>query len=318
MRPTVSVLVPAYNSADFVREAITSALEQHDVPLEVIVVDDGSSDGTAEVVTGMSDPRVRLLQQENGGVAVARNRAAAAARGEFLALLDADDVWLPHKLATQLRRLEDDPDVGAVGSLMYHIDPESRVLGVTAPLLLTRRSHRRVRTGELNPFPISSVVLRREVFERVGGFDESLRQHVPAMVEDADLLSKVARCSRLVGIHQPLGGYRIHRSAATATGFRNQRQGLRFLVARQRASARGATLTWEDFVTSDQPTLRERIAEWSALRYRLAGQALADGEHVRAAALGLASLALDPRGLMRLVGQQWWRVTGRMPRTLRE
>src|SRR3954464_9718855 len=114
--PTVSVIVPAYNVAPYIRAAIDSALAQTFRDLEVIVVNDGSTDETASIVDACcaADPRVRLIEQPNRGLSAARNTALAAARGEFLALLDGDDTWDPGFLEAQLAVFGDRPDVSIV------------------------------------------------------------------------------------------------------------------------------------------------------------------------------------------------------------
>src|SRR5947209_8661253 len=93
--PRLSVVIPAYNSARTIRAAVASTLNQTRPVLEVIVVDDGSTDATAEVVTGIADPRVRLVSRPNGGPSAARNAGIAVARGEWVGFLDSDDLWLP-------------------------------------------------------------------------------------------------------------------------------------------------------------------------------------------------------------------------------
>src|SRR5690348_11964260 len=93
--PRLSVVIPAYNAATTIRAAVTSTLRQTRPVLEVIVVDDGSADATADVVSAIGDPRVRLISRVNGGPSAARNAGIAAARGEFVAFLDSDDLWLP-------------------------------------------------------------------------------------------------------------------------------------------------------------------------------------------------------------------------------
>src|SRR5690242_14976762 len=113
-QPSVSVIIPTYNRARFVGEAVASALAQTLPPLEVIVVDDGSTDDTADVVARLNDPRVVYLRQENAGPATARNTGVEAARGDLIALLDSDDRWLPRKLELQVPLFEGDGKIGLV------------------------------------------------------------------------------------------------------------------------------------------------------------------------------------------------------------
>src|SRR3954447_16755698 len=126
--PLVSALVAAYNAEPYIAEALRSALDQDWPELEVIVVDDGSTDGTAAVVAGFADPRIRLIRQANAGAVGAVNTAFAAARGELLALLDADDAWPAGRLRAQWAVLEARPEVGLVYGDMTVIDAAGRVL----------------------------------------------------------------------------------------------------------------------------------------------------------------------------------------------
>jgi hypothetical protein len=130
--PLVSVIVPAYNAASTVQETLRSVLAQTCARIEVIVVDDGSTDDTATAVANVAvqDARVRLERQAQSGVAAARNRAIRCASGEFIAPMDADDVWHPTKLERQLRRFGDGaPDLGVVYSWFRYMDTDGRVLG---------------------------------------------------------------------------------------------------------------------------------------------------------------------------------------------
>jgi glycosyltransferase involved in cell wall biosynthesis len=174
-RGTVSVIIPAYNAAAYVGRAVESALSQTYLPLEILVIDDGSSDETAEIVEQLPAP-VRLIRKTNGGPATARNLGARQAQGDWLALLDADDLWMPDKLRVQLE-YGTNPDVGMVHCLPDHRDD-------AVPPQLTFE-HLWNRNWIIN----SSVLLRRSAFDGLGGFNEA-RELIS--VEDYNLWIRVA------------------------------------------------------------------------------------------------------------------------------
>jgi glycosyltransferase involved in cell wall biosynthesis len=176
--PTISTLIPAYNAAAFVGRAIESALAQTYPPLDIIVVDDGSKDNTSEVVARYPPP-VRVIRQVNGGPAAARNRAAREARGEWFALLDADDSWLPEKLERQLEHTAS-PDIGIVFTRAAYDAVRRRQIPV-------RPSFDSL--WESNCVGNSGVMIRRATFEAVGGFDEDRKL---IGVEDYNLWLRVA------------------------------------------------------------------------------------------------------------------------------
>ena len=155
----VSVIIPAYNSAGTIEAAISSALAQTVAPLEVLVIDDGSTDDTADRAAAFGPP-VRLLRKQNGGPGSARNHGARLARGEWLGLLDADDLWFPDKIERQLA-LGQCPRIGIIGGL----DTHSR-MGVPAEIHFAA-------LWRCNLLCNSSVLIRREAFEAVGGFSEN-------------------------------------------------------------------------------------------------------------------------------------------------
>ena len=178
--PAVSVVVPLYNKAPHVEAALRSILAQSFTDFEVIVVDDGSTDGGAEIVAGITDPRLRLLRQDNAGAGAARNAGIAAARGRWVAFLDADDLWYPDKLARQLAALARSPElVWAAGAFMRIVDNQPtqppRVLDeswfadeeVIRDALLILAGGRPIWTG--------TVMVRRDVLLELGGFDPTLR-----------------------------------------------------------------------------------------------------------------------------------------------
>lgn len=126
----VSVIIPTYNRPEYLRQAVASVLAQTFPDLEVIVVDDGSGGETAAMMAAFSDPRVQYIYQENAGRSAARNRGMAAARGEFIALLDDDDLYLPHKLAVQVAFLDSHPDTGLVVGGAQVIAPDGKITGL--------------------------------------------------------------------------------------------------------------------------------------------------------------------------------------------
>lgn len=192
--PTVSVIVPAFNAAGTIKDTLRSALAQTLQDIEVIVVDDGSTDETVRVVARMAerDPRVRLVCQENAGVAAARNTAIASARGTYVAPLDADDVWYPDKLAVQVARMErDGPGMGMVYTWWVGVDEATAIRGSSFP----SRVEGDVALCLLYVNFIgcaSSPLYRLEVVERVGGYDPNLRDQGAQGCEDWDLSLRVA------------------------------------------------------------------------------------------------------------------------------
>ncbi len=189
--PTISVIIPAYNAASYVLRAIESALAQTYPALEILVIDDGSSDATAELVAPLPPP-VRLLRKENGGPATARNLGASQAHGDWLALLDADDVWYPDKLRQQLCYAAD-PEIG-----MVHCLPDHRADDIPARLSFDHLWRR-------NWIHNSAVLIRRRAFEALGGFNEA-RQLIS--VEDYNLWLRVAASDwKIITCPRPLCHY---------------------------------------------------------------------------------------------------------------
>jgi glycosyltransferase involved in cell wall biosynthesis len=202
--PLVSVVVPAYNAARTLPETVQSVLDQSMRDIEVIVVDDGSTDETLETARAIDDPRVTVLPQPNGGVSAARNNGARAARGRYVAFLDSDDLWLPHKLERQLEILEREPDVHAVQAGVVFVDDGLQPLSVRPcadwedPLLDT------LYFRNLPAFPSTVIITREKLLER-GGFDTSL-----VILEDWELAVHAAWHWDLRSVHEPLGLYRFH------------------------------------------------------------------------------------------------------------
>lgn len=208
--PLVSVIIPAYNGAAFIAQTLRSVLAQTYSNLEVLVVDDGSTDETAEIVTtfGQVDPRVRLLHQANAGVAAARNLAIAQSQGEFIAPIDADDLWYPENLERQVHCMVEGGDaVGLVYSWSIDIDETATPLGS-------------FRASEIqgNVYPTlvchnflgnaSASMIRRSCLEEVGGYDPTLRDRKAQGCEDWDLYLRIAERWEFRVVPAFLIGYR--------------------------------------------------------------------------------------------------------------
>jgi len=193
----VSVVIPTFNRRALVREAVASVCAQRDVACEILVVDDGSSDGTAAALREEFGTRLRVLDTPNRGVAAARNLGVAASSGELIAFLDSDDLWLPDKVAAQ------------VALFTSHAQAEicqTEEIWLRNGVRVNPCAHHRKPSGDIFEASLrlclispSAVVLRRSLFERVGGFDETL----PAC-EDYDLWLRILRDTPVWLIDRPL------------------------------------------------------------------------------------------------------------------
>jgi glycosyltransferase involved in cell wall biosynthesis len=280
--PTVSVVIPAYNHARYLAEAVESALGQTLPAVEVIVVDDGSTDETPQVLA-RHRARVRIVRQANRGVSAARNAGASLAQGDLLAFLDADDVWLPQKLEAQAARFADDPELGLVHCAVEDIDAEGRALRtctdgmegrVAEEMLLFRRA---VILGGG-----SGAVVTRARFHETGGFDESLGTSA-----DWDLHHRIARRAPVGFVPRVLLRYRVHGANMHADVARTAEEMLR---AYAKAFAEEPALA----------ALRGRA--YGGLHAMLSGSFQAQGRLGPAVAHGLRALAHDPSRFVRILG----------------
>jgi len=208
---TVSVIIPAYNAAPYLSDAIDSVLSQTRPADEIIVVDDGSTDDTVTVARRYGD-RILLLQQPNRGPAAARNLGLAHARGEYVAFLDADDVWTDRNLELQVRALTEHPEyVLAYGHVRRFVSP-------AAPeFLRATPCDRSWPQGDVSTALIHdtiwatcAAVIRRSVLLRTGGFDEALR-----VGEDYDLWLRIAGQGPVGYVPYYVGAIRLHPDSAT-------------------------------------------------------------------------------------------------------
>ncbi len=208
--PLVSAIIPAYNCAKTIAAAIESVRAQTWPHIEIVICDDGSTDDTARVIAEVA-PDAVYVHQENAGPSAARNTAAAAASGEFLATLDADDYWLPEKTARQMAVLLADETVGAVATNGFQQRDGRQQLWTRTdgPRLREMTVHEQLR-GDLRPIS-ASMIIRTELFRTLGGYDTAL-----TCGEDLDLLCRlVASGYRLIYLNEPL--YRYVRRSGSIT-----------------------------------------------------------------------------------------------------
>jgi glycosyltransferase involved in cell wall biosynthesis len=208
--PRVSIAIPTYNRADLVAKAIDSVLDQDYLDREVIVVDNGSTDGTPAVLDAYGD-RIRVLSRDNLGRAGGRNEAILAARGELIAFLDSDDEWLPGSLARRVYALDQHPDVGMVHGHVTVIDEQGRCFDAVTERqrALARAYHEHGVTYAgyaLHCMCLTSTTLvRRSCFEQLGLYDPAIA------VEDLDLYLRLALDSRILFLDgEPIARYRLH------------------------------------------------------------------------------------------------------------
>lgn len=189
--PTVSVVIPTFNRAHQICEAVDSALAQTWQDAEVIVVDDGSSDNTRDVLEHYRS-RIRYIHQDNKGVSAARNAGIREAQGQFISILDSDDLWLPEKVALQMQAFAENPSLGLVSCFSRFVDLDGHQLDESTPAPVNPATQGRIplRTLLLGNCVSggSNAVIRRECLDAVGLFDENL-----VSAEDWEMWIRIAK-----------------------------------------------------------------------------------------------------------------------------
>jgi glycosyltransferase involved in cell wall biosynthesis len=214
-KPSISVLVPSLNAKEFIEDAIRSALQQTPPPLEVLVQDGGSSDGTVAAVESITDPSVSIVSERDGGQSDAVNRAVRRARGEWIAWLNADDLFAPDAFAATAPFARDDVDV-VYGNFGY-IDENGEI---TAPIPVPDTFDRQHLLAKGHYLFTGAALFRRSLFERFGGLDTELH-----LAMDYDFCLRIAPHVRAVHCGATLGYFRQHgRSVTTEISWRLVRE----------------------------------------------------------------------------------------------
>lgn len=220
--PRVSIVIPAFNCSRYIETSLHSVLGQDFESYEIVIVDDGSTDGTSETLRSLQHAhpdKIRLFHQANSGSAVARNRGISEARGDLIAFIDSDDIWLPLKLSAQVRYLDGHPDVDLVcsGWAELHANDDSKSL---ADRFQTDGDFETVDTNSSGWLYISlltecivwtsTVVMRKSLSERIGGFDPEFRQG-----QDYDYWLRASRETKITKLASVMALYRIRNGSVT-------------------------------------------------------------------------------------------------------
>ncbi|HKN87925.1 MAG TPA: glycosyltransferase family A protein [Nitrospiraceae bacterium] len=203
LHPTVSVIIPVYNARDVIRDTIQSVLAQTWSDYEIIVVDDGSQDASGDVVRAFGE-QIRYIRQENTGVAGARNRGIEESAGEYIALLDHDDLWHPTKLEKQVAVLTQRPEVGLVITRIMHIRSDGTPTGDIAGAYNPDDLFYHVFVKSYVPTP-SSAMIRRSAFDAGGTFDPGFDS---AGLDDHELWARIATVCEIAAVEEPLTYHR--------------------------------------------------------------------------------------------------------------
>lgn len=222
--PLVSVIMPSYNTHRYIAEAIDSVLMQDYPNQELIVIDDGSTDGTADLVRSYEN-RLQLITQQNQGAAVARNAGLAAARGEYIAFIDSDDCWLPGKLSAQVAYLQAHPDIGVVFARWQTWKPEPDGRFVRPPIeepacdgepeIVPERSgwlYNRLLFGSM--LHTITVMARRTLIDQVGRFEPQLKRG-----QDYDYWLRASRLTEIHQLNQAMALYRLYGGSSSVTKY---------------------------------------------------------------------------------------------------
>jgi len=235
--PLVSVIIPAYNAEPFIEETLKSVLAQTYPAIEVLVVDDGSQDRTPEIVEkiGKKDARIQLLKQPNAGVAAARNLGIQKSRGEYIAPIDADDIWYPENIEKQVKcMLEGGEEVGVVYSWTVDLDEKGLLTGgfrsfaIEGDVYATLICHNFIGNA-------SASLIRRSCLEKVGVYDKTLKERNAQGCEDWDLYLRIAELYQFRAVPEFSIGYRrMYNTMSTNYTAMANSQSLMLQAAKQR------------------------------------------------------------------------------------
>ena len=198
-QPLVSIILPSYNGERYIKEAIESVLNQSFGNFELILINDGSIDKTADILEEYKnkDSRIKTIHQENIGLAKSLNKGIRLAKGKYIARMDDDDLWLKEKLEKQIDFIEKNPEIGLLGTGCYEVTDKGKIIG--KKIFPEKNQELQKDLIQYNPFIHSSIMAKREVFDEVGLYDEKFRES-----EDYELWLRIAENYKIANLAEPL------------------------------------------------------------------------------------------------------------------
>lgn len=305
----ISVIMPAYNSEKYVGPAIGSIRTQTLRDFEFIIVDDGSTDRTLEIIESHAaeDDRIRVVHGHHEGVSAALNAGLEASTCEWVAVMHSDDVALPRRLEAQWNATQTEQGVVIWGTNGFHINSRGKRLGVFRVGPTTAEECARMRVeGSIIMVIHPTALLHRATALRAGGYDSRMDSS-----EDIELFDRMLRHGDLRTIDEPLLEYRIHSGSLTMRRYLHQMMLMRYVLARiQHRKRTGAELSFEDFTES-----RHRVPRWKGAllaarelprkHYRCAALSYGEDRMSEAVAHGLVAITLNPLYTGRRVWNQF-------------
>jgi glycosyltransferase involved in cell wall biosynthesis len=300
----VSVIIPAFNAADTIEEAVYSVLNGSHKNIEILIIDDCSNDGTGKIAAKLAaaNPQVHCFQnQQNCGVSKSRNLMIEKATGEFIAFLDSDDTWEPNKLEICLKILKENPDIKAVSHALSYLDKHGKKKSYIPTYPITREDMNKIqKNGEIPwTFPSAAVVYRETLLEEKG-FREDW--HVG---EDGELFSRIAQKHGMLGSQEPLANYRIRGNSLTDKNWLHKRIANDCIKENQRRRIQGekelSLHEYEEIYFNNLPQLQKlnKLRGLLALHsMRKAGQSWLNQDVFLAFFFGGIVILLDPQAII--------------------
>jgi glycosyltransferase involved in cell wall biosynthesis len=313
----VSIIMPAFNAADTIGEAITSALNGTHKNIEILVTDDGSTDGTEKIVTDMArtDTRIKYYKNpKNLGAYKSRNVMLEAATGKYIAFLDSDDTWEPNKLEECLNLLKQHPEVKSVGHALRYLDKRGNKVSYIPTYPTNQTELQDVQENGALPwvFP-TALVAEREAILDIGGF---LDWKVAA---DTEFMARLAQRHGMLGTKVPLGNYRVLGNSLTDKYWLDKRLAIDCVKENLQRQIRGQselTLSeYREIFFQNLPPLKKlnKLREIVATSFmRKAGQSWLNREIVPTLVYGIATTALNPQATVHKI--QWMKYQKRLNR----